>query len=157
VRRKGPISLEILLGTLLLLGIATPALPSGGPPQRTSLKTVEGEVLTVSLVEGEGGIEVVQVTISADVDHDQAPAILLAPPGALEEIGFTVAPGDRLKLKYFIGESEVGKAHKVLNTTRGLMVRLRTLRQIPLWTNQGQWQGGPGRMQRGPLPGRGGG
>jgi hypothetical protein len=147
----------LLFGTIVLLGITAPARPSPGPPLRSSLKTVEGDVLTVNLVEGEGGIEVVQVTIAVEGDQGPAPAILLAPPEALEEIGFAVHPGDHLKVKYFVGEGESGKAHKVLNTTRGLMVRLRTLRQIPLWTNQGRWQGGQGRMQRGPLPGRGGG
>lgn len=150
--------LAVILGTVLLPVTSASARPPGGPPPpRSSLKTIEGVVLEVSQVEGEGGIAVVQVSIAADEAPGPARSILLAPLGALVEIGFTVAPGDHLKVKYFVGDDEGGKAHKVLNTSRGLMVRLRTLRQVPLWTNQGHWQGGQGRMQRGPLPGRSGG
>ncbi len=146
----------LLLCCGLLLGLAVSAEGSDGPAPRSSLKTVEGEVLTVSRIAGEGGIEVVQVSLAPKGDKDHPVTILLAPPQAMDDIGFSVEPGDQLKVKYFVGDEGPGKAHKVLNTSRGLMVRLRSLHQIPLWNNQGHWQGGQGRTRHGQGPGRGG-
>lgn len=153
---RWPHSLRTLCCGLLLLGIAVPAMASEGPAPRSSLKTVEGEVLEVGHVAGEGGIMVVQVKIAPKGDQEHPRLILLAPPEAMKSIGFTIEPGDKLKVKYFVGDEGNGKAHKVLNSTRGLMVRLRTLRQIPMWDNQGCWRGGPGRMCPGHGSGRGG-
>lgn len=149
-------SIRFLCCSLLLLacGIAV-AEPEGTPP-RSSLKTVEGEVLAISLIAGESGIEVMQVSIAPEGNRNHPLLILLAPPEAMDDIGFSVETGDQLKVKYFVSEEGSCKAHKVLNTSRGLMVRLRTLRQVPLWTNQGHWQGGQGRVRHGPGPGRGG-
>jgi len=139
---------------MLLSGIG--AAKAEEPPPRSSLKTVEGKVLVVGRIAGEGGIEIVQVEIAPDGDREHPLRILLAPAEAMASIGFTIEPGDQLKVKYFVGEEGNGKAHKVLNSSRGLMVRLRTLRQIPLWNNQGHWQGGQGRMHHGQGSGRGG-
>lgn len=139
---------------MLLPGICT--VRAEEPPPRSSLKTVEGEVLEVGRIAGEGGIEVVQVKMAPKGDLEHPLLILLAPAEAMASIGFTVEPGDQLKVKYFVGEEGNGKAHKVLNSSRGLMVRLRTLHQVPLWNNQGHWQGGPGRMHHGHGSGRGG-
>lgn len=146
-----------LLCGILLLGIAVPIAASDASPPRASLKTVEGHVLDIGSIAGEGGIEVIQVSIAPKDNPANPIKILLAPAEVMESIGFAVQTGDTLKIKYFVSEEGSCKAHKVLNSSRGLMVRLRTLRQIPLWTNQGLWQGGPGRMHHGPGSGRGGG
>ncbi len=148
-------ALLCLCWSLLLLGVALPAAAAEGPPPRTSLKTVEGEVLEIGLTAGEGGIDVVQISIAPEGDREHPIRILLAPEEVMKSIGFTIEPGDQLKVKYFVSEEGGCKAHKVLNSTRALMVRLRTLRQIPLWNNQGHWQGGQGRMRHGQGPGRG--
>jgi hypothetical protein len=148
--------LLILCCGLLLPGLAPPAAAEGQSPHHSALKTAEGKVLAVSRIAGEGGIEVVQVSLAPDGDREHPLLVLLAPPDAMKEIGFSVETGDQLKVKYFVSEEGTCKAHKVLNSSRGLMVRLRTLRQVPLWNNQGHWQGGQGRMRHGPGPGRGG-
>jgi hypothetical protein len=148
--------LRCLCWSLLLLGVTFPAAASGGPPPRSSLKTVEGVVLETDITAGEGGIDVVRVSLAPDGDREHPLEILLAPQEIMNSIGFAIEPGDRLKVNYFVSEEGSCKAHKVLNTTRSLMVRLRTLRQIPLWNNQGHWQGGQGRMCHGQGPGRGG-
>jgi hypothetical protein len=149
-------SIVILCGVILLPWTGATAAAAGDPPPRSTLKTVEGEVLELGLVPGEGDMDVVLVSLSQGAGEPPL-RILLAPPGLLAEIGFSLEAGDRLKIKYFTGEDETCKAHKVLNNTRGLMVRLRTLRQIPLWSNQGLWQGGPGRIHRGAASSRGSG
>lgn len=149
--------MRILFCGLLLLGISVPSAATGPTPPRSSLKTVEGEVLEISSVAGEGGIEVIQVRIAPKNDPEHPIMILLAPAEVMKGIGLDIEQGDQLKVKYFVGGEGAGKAHKVLNSTRGLMVRLRSLRQIPLWNNQGHWQGGQERMRQGQGPGRGGG
>jgi len=146
----------ILCGILLLLWTGMPLAMADDPPPRSSLKTIEAEVLAVGSASGEGGIDVIEVTLAPG--EGEAPLrILLAPAEVLKEIGFSLELGDLLKVKYFVSEEDRCKAHKVLNSTRGLMVRLRTLRQIPLWSNQGHWQGGQGRMHHGRGSGHGGG
>ncbi len=149
-------SIRFLCCSILLLAGGFAVAGADGPPPRSSLKTVEGEVLSVSRIAGEGGIEVVQVSLAPKGDPKNPLQILLAPPEAMDDIGFSVEPGDQLKIKYFVAGEGSCRAHKVLNSSRGLMVRLRTLRQIPLWNNQGHWQGGQGRMRQGQGPGRGG-
>jgi len=114
---------------ILLSGIG--AAKAEEPPPRSSLKTVEGKVLVVGRIAGEGGIEIVQVEIAPDGDREHPLRILLAPAEAMASIGFTIEPGDQLKVKYFVGEEGNGKAHKV-------------------------WQGGQGRMHHGQGAGRGG-
>jgi hypothetical protein len=75
--------------------------------------------------------------------------VLLGPEQALDEIGFAVEAGDRLRVRVFRADEGAVRAHKVLNLSRGTMVRLRTLRQVPLWNGQGAWQGGPCRSGQG--------
>jgi len=156
VRHRRQQIIGVFCCSLFLSWLAVSAAGSGKSPHHSALKTVEGEVLTVDRIAGEGGIEVLKVHIAPSGDREHPVIILLAPPQAMADIGFTVEPGDTLKVKYFVDEEGSGKAHKVLNSTRGLMVRLRTLRQVPLWNNQGHWQGGQSRMRHGQGPGRGG-
>ncbi|MBD3868395.1 MAG: hypothetical protein IFK94_09745 [Acidobacteria bacterium] len=144
------------LAAALIVLLATTGFASaagdGAGPVRTSMKTVTGVVESLAVVPAEGGIDVVRVTLILDEKTGASLDVLLAPEGLMDEIGFTVQEGDRLKVKYFLDEEGPARAHKVLNTTRGSMVRFRTLRQIPLWSNQGAWQGGAARSQ----PGNGG-
>jgi len=144
---------------ILLVAVGSAAIAGDGDrPVRSSLKTVVGVVESMSVVPGEGGIDVVRVTLILDEKAGETLDVLLAPEQLMGDIGFTVQEGDRLKVKYFLDEEGPARAHKVLNTTRGSMVRFRTLRQIPLWSNQGAWQGGAARSQpgRGNGPPRGG-
>lgn len=142
----------MLIVLLAAVGIAS-AARDGARPARSSLKTVIGSVESMAIVPGEGGIDVVRVKLLLEGEAGGSLDVLLAPELLMSDIGFIVQEGDRLKVKYFLDEEGPARAHKVLNTTRGSMVRFRTLRQIPLWSNQGAWQGGAAR----PQPGRGGG
>ena len=51
---------------------------------------------------------------------------------------------------------EPAKAQKVQNVTRGLMVRFRTMRTVPLWSSTGAWHGGPSRVSPGAHHGQSG-
>jgi hypothetical protein len=133
----------------LAAGAVAPCAPANGGGARFSLKTVEGVVVDIGSAAGEGGMEVVRVTLALEGEGENRLAVLLAPENVMEEIGFAAERGDRLRVRYFLGEEGTCKAHKVLNASRGTMVRFRTLRQIPLWDNQGAWQGGPGAPQGG--------
>lgn len=115
-----------------------------------SLAVVEGTVLEVGSQPGEGGIELVTVRISTQRPEPHEIELLLAPQSVLEETGFTVQKGDRLKARVFIAEEGPASVHKVRNLSQNSMVRLRTLRQIPLWDGAGMWQGGgPGSGRHG--------
>lgn len=111
-------------------------------PPSTSLRSVQGTVLAVSGVLAEGELEVVAVRIES-VDPDPLRReLLLAPRSVLEEIEFAVEVGDVLRATVFVTESGPLTTHKVMNLTRGTIVRLRTLHGVPLWDATGKWEGG---------------
>jgi hypothetical protein len=112
--------------------------------EHSSLAVVEGVVLEIGSQPGEGGLELVTVRLSAQRPESQEIELLLAPPSVLEETGFTVQQGDRLKARVFIADGGPALVHKVRNLSQNSMVRLRTLHQIPLWDGAGMWQGGRG-------------
>jgi hypothetical protein len=137
-------------GTFLVLALAflsvfLPVHGAGGKSQ-SALRTVDGTVVAIDLAPGEGGVEILRVSLEEEPGSGPL-SFLLAPAEALESIGFEVQVGDRLKLKCFYEESGPARVHKMMNVSRGSMIRLRTLRQIPLWDNRGLWQGGPSIMR----------
>ena len=135
----------VCLVSLLLLGASKEDL-------RSSLVTIEGEVLEISQQPGEGGLEVLTATLRGGED-DEPVALLLAPKATLDELGFEIAEGDRLMAKIFAAAEGPVKVHKVKNLSHNTLLRLRTLHEIPLWNSAGVWQGGPGQ---GSMGGRGG-
>ena len=114
--------------------------------RRQSLRTVEGSVVAISSTPGEGDLPVVTIALQVDGPEAEPLEILLAPAQVLGEIDFAVREGDVLRARVFVSEQAPLKAHKVMNTTRGTMVRFRSLAAIPLWTARGHWEGGPCRQ-----------
>ena len=143
--------LSIWLVSILVAALCSGVAVAG---DRSSLTVVEGTVLEVGTHLGEGDLELVTVRIGADRPEAGEIELLLAPRAALEETGFTVQQGDRLKARVFIAHEGPATVHKVLNLSKNSMVRLRTLRQIPLWDGAGMWQGGPGLSGQGGHHGR---
>src|SRR6185295_11068013 len=73
--------------------------------------------------------------------------VLVAPAEVLADIGFSVAVGDQVRARVFLEPvSRLAYAQKLLNESRDLMVRLRTLRHEPLWDAAGKWQGGTAEL-----------
>jgi len=129
-------------GLLLLLG----ALGAHADEISLTVRVIDGEVTTVYERPAEGGLAVIGASILCG---DETREILLAPPAALDAIGFGIEPGDRIRARLF-PEEEGGasRVQKILNRTRGEMVRLRTLRRDPLWDGAGHWHGSePGEGQ----------
>ena len=82
--------------------------------------------------------------------------VVLGPADSLQDVGFEVSEGDRLRARVFVREDGPAYAQKVMNLTRRTMLQLRTLRQVPLWNASGRWEGGPARTRPGgPGSGRG--
>jgi hypothetical protein len=140
---------------LLLLAAAAPNVASAARDSslRSSLVTMDGTVRAVSELAGEGDMLVVTISLAPDDDAGKEIEVLLAPAKALADTGFAVAAGDRCRVRIFADDKGPAKAHKILNMTRGTMVRVRTLHQVPLWDGTGTWQGGP--CGHGPQGGRG--
>lgn len=127
---------------LLLAALLGSAAAAAG--DHSALAVVEGTVLEIGTLPGEGGLELVTVRISSQQSDSGELDLLLAPKSVLEETGFSVQSGDRLKARVFTADEGPARVHKVRNMSQGSMVRLRTLRKIPLWDGAGMWQGGPG-------------
>jgi hypothetical protein len=127
----------------------TTAHGRGQGPNRASLMTVEGIVSAVETLPVETGGDVTSVRLMVDKPEPREMEVLLAPESALRQTGFEIEVGDRLRARIFLTGDDALEAHKVLNLSRGMMVRLRTLRRVPLWDGNGQWQGGPCRAQSG--------
>lgn len=126
------------LVTVLLLAPA-----SGRAGDRSALRTLEGVVVALGEAEGEGGLAVVTARLA--IEGSEESIVQLAPAGVLEEIGFPVEPGDRLRLRTFVLPDGTVRAERSLNLTRGAMTRLRSLHRVPLWEASGAWLGGPVR------------
>jgi hypothetical protein len=129
---------------VLVLLLAVPAISaSAGDDPRDEirsrlLRTVEGRVSEVSTAPAEGDLAVVAVRLDTAEADEHDLQILLE---------FTVEKGDLLRARVFVADRGPFKAHKVMNRTRGTMVRFRTLSSIPLWTSKGRWEGGACRRQ----------
>lgn len=138
----------VLLSALLL---APAAAASGGKTSlRSAVVTVEGTVTSVTSLPAEGDLPVVAISlVTGDGAKGEELTVLLGPEQAMDEIGFAVEPGDRCRVRVFRSDDGAARAHKVLNVSRGTMVRLRTMHQVPLWNGQGSWQGGPCRSGHG--------
>jgi hypothetical protein len=140
----------VALALVCAMPVAPSAIARGSnEEQRASLVTVEGTVRSVTELPGEGELQVVAISVAAEHDASEEITVLLAPQPTLSDIGFSVESGDRCRVRIFRTDDGPAKAHKVLNHSRGTMVKLRTLRQVPLWDGRGTWQGGPCRTHRG--------
>lgn len=133
------------LAVLAAVAMAAPVAAGehGGQRAPATLVVLEGTVSALDEVKAEGGLAVVRARIETE---DGSRDILLAPPSVLEEMGFPVATGDRIRVRVFAaGPGEDAAAHKILNLSRDRMVRLRTLRRDPVWDSDGVWQGSRAR------------
>ena len=127
-------SLALAVGLATLCVAPSPCLAGGA-----ALRTLEGEVVELRRLPGEENLELLGADLR--IDGEEAPiTVLIAPPELLEQVGFVVEPGDRLRTRVFIEEQPV-RVHKLMNITRRSMVRVRTLRMAPLWDGQGRWYG----------------
>jgi hypothetical protein len=124
---------------LLLCVLGVQADTPGAREISATVLVIEGEVTAVYERPAEGGLDVIGASVACgDGTHE----ILLAPRAALEEIGFGIEPGDRVRARLFSSEDDgSSRVQKILNRTRGEMVRLRTLRRDPLWDGTGHWHG----------------
>ena len=126
--------------SILLLGtVGAQAADRDAGQLSAAVLVVEGQVTAVYEQPAEGGLVVIGASLlCGDKTHE----ILLAPREALHEIGFRIEPGDTIRARLFAtGEDESLRVQKILNRTRGDMVRLRTLRMDPLWDGTGDWNG----------------
>jgi hypothetical protein len=145
---------QAVVVAVLAAGLA-PAPVQSAEARASLLQVVEGEVVEVGEHLAEGGLPALTVSLRVDGGGDSEPiVVVLGPQSALDEIGFEVAVGDRLRVRLFVGEERVAYAQKVMNTSRRTMLRLRTLRQVPLWSASGRWDGGPPRSGSARDPGR---
>jgi hypothetical protein len=139
---------------LTLIAVAMPAMARS----KVALRTVEGRVIGLEAVPGEGDLELLAVELAIERGAEEPIRVLLAPQETCRDIGFEIEEGDQLRVRIFVeGSGGTAKAQKVQNITRGLMVRFRTMRTVPLWSATGAWHGGPSRVSPGGHHGRGGG
>jgi len=132
---------------IAVFSLGLPPVAVADPSDRASLATVEGTVSAVHTVPDDAGGATTAVRLRLDEPPGKEIEVLLAPPSALSQSGFEVETGDLLRARIFLTEGEAVEAHKVMNISRGTMVRLRTLRRVPLWDGNGQWHGGPSRSR----------
>jgi hypothetical protein len=143
---------KALLWTVVLL-LST--VRAGLGAESVAMRTIEGEVVSISRHKGEGQFEVVMAQVAASGPEHSLTEILLAPDTVCQQIGFEVHVGDRLRARVFVESAGPARVQKIQNFTSGTMVRMRTLHRIPLWSATGTWQGGPIQNARGPHRHRG--
>ena len=114
----------------------------------TTMRGVEGEVIAVGHRIGEGDLDLLQARLQPSQGGEPI-QLLIAPAEVCEQIEFTIEPGDRIRARVFMDDTDIYRVQKIHNLSRGTMVRLRTLHEIPLWDEHGMWQGGPIRNSSG--------
>jgi len=140
----------VMLMSLAVTALGSPAAGGEHAQDRpTSLRTVEGIVVSVFAAPAEGDLQVVAATLETGEAKLGQLEVLLAPKRVLDEIAFDVRQGDRLRARVFVADEGPLKVHKAMNLTRGTMVRFRSLREVPLWNTTGDWEGGPCRRSSG--------
>jgi hypothetical protein len=147
--------LVVALAVFAVFSLGHAPIVAAGRSDRASLATVEGIAGSVHAVPDGTGVATTAVRLRLDDPPGTELTVLLAPSGALSESGFEIETGDRIRVRVFLSDDDAVEAHKVMNISRGIMVRLRTLRRVPLWDGDGQWHGGPSRSRGG--TGQGGG
>jgi hypothetical protein len=138
---------------LLLLAcvpVATAAAITAESLDSISMRTVEGQVVSVTRQKGEGNLDLLVAQLAVTGESKEILEILLAPDHVCDAIGFQVSEGDRLRARIFVEAEGPARVQKIQNFSQGTMVRLRTLHRIPLWNTSGVWQGGPIRTAHGP-------
>lgn len=115
---------------------------------KRSMRVVEGEVIAIGQQVAEGDLEVLQARLHSTRDGGSI-SLLIAPTTVCDQIEFTIEPGDHIRARVFMDDTRSFRVQNIHNLTRGTMVRLRTLREIPLWDVNGSWQGGPVRSHWG--------
>lgn len=129
----------ITCAILLLGALGAQAAGHDGRPISAAVLVVDGQVTEVYERPAEGGLVVLGASLLCG---DETREILLAPRGALLASGFRIEPGDQVRVRLFASEEDDSlRVQKILNRTRGDMVRLRTLRMDPLWDATGDWNG----------------
>lgn len=146
--RRGRIIFGLATILMVVLSLTTVSADDR-TSDRASLMTVEGVVFAVETVSAEGGGNITAVRLVLERPESREIDVLLAPANALSQTGFEIEAGDRLRARVFLTGEDALEAHKVMNLSRGMMIRLRTLRRVPLWDGSGRWQGGPCRSQDG--------
>ena len=136
-----------LAGGTCVIGVAA-AQSAEHEARRAALTRVEGRVVHVE-TPGKDADPAKGVVAFIKTEEGEDFGLELAPPATLEEIGFEIEKGDRIRARVFEPDPERADAprgvQKIQNLSRGTMTRLRTLYRVPLWSNAGRWQGGPVR------------
>lgn len=155
-RRVSGFRSAVLVAALLLAIAGSDAGERGRAARASLLRVTEGVVVSVAEAAAEGDLRAVMVRV--EEEEGGGTDLVLAPAPVLEQAGFHVEEGDRLRARFFATESsKPARVQKVLNLSRGLMVRLRTLHRHPLWDGSGNWQGAPGGHRGGRRHGHGSG
>ncbi len=156
LRRMSGFRSAVLATALLLATAGSDAGERDRSAQASLLRVTEGVVVHVAETAAEGDLRAVMVRV--EDEEGVGTDLVLAPAPVLQQAGFRVEKGDRLRARYFATDSgEPARVQKVLNLSRSLMVRLRTLHRHPLWDGSGNWQGTPGGHRGGRRHGHGAG
>lgn len=134
-------TLVAILALLILGPISTASADGDHEALRSQLLTLDGEVVDLGTTNGEGSLVLVTATLRSQTTQQAEWRLLLAPPDVLEEVGFKVSKGDLLRARVFPDPSGNHLVHKVWNVETRNDIRLRTLYRIPVWDNDGEWQG----------------
>ena len=147
---KTKFPLFLALAALLVAPVGMLAHASRG----TGYFVVEGTVRAIEEITLEDGS--VQAMAVVETEHGEA-RLLLAPPAVLDEIGFTVKPGDHVRARALaVAGDAPAPVQKIFNLDQATRLRLRTFRGVPLWSNTGRFQGCGVEGHQAPGHGHGG-
>lgn len=139
--RAGLATMVAILALLILRPLSTASADGYHEALRSQLLTLDGEVVALGTTDGEGSLVLVTATLRSQTKQQTEWRLLLAPQDVLEEVGFEISEGDHLRARVFPDPSGSHLVHKVWNVETRNDIRLRTLYRVPVWDNDGEWQG----------------
>jgi hypothetical protein len=129
-------------------------LPTPGATESAgALRDLVGTVVAIEEVTlDEGTTPWLEVVVQTP-DEERLRA-RVAPAAVLEESGFELKPGQRVRIRVFVEETPPGTS-RVRNMDSGQMLRLRCLHGEPLWTYHGLGAGARSPQQQRGMENRG--
>lgn len=148
-----------IVATAAALALAAPVLGADSNAQPT-LRDARGRVSRVSeTLSSDAGP---WLDLRVRFDDGTEVTLRLGPAAAIRDAAWTVATGQDVRVRYFVGGQEPADVQRIRNESTGRVLRLRCIHGEPLWDAGGRMErgrgsgGGPGPPDRGGQRGQGG-
>jgi hypothetical protein len=123
---------RIVAAALMVVAVSATAARAAGPHHQRdrALREIAGRIQQTREVRAEG--DSVWIDAVLDTGAQGRIVIRIAPREVLKDAGFRLGAGDRVVVRYFLGEAPV-EAQRIRNLETGRVLQVRCLHGEPTW------------------------